>query len=436
MKLTEFFESIGPVKNISTDTRTLTPGDVFVALRGEQFDGHEYISQAVSRGAIAAIVDCKVDVDVPQCVVDDTLLAYGEIARMHREKMPAKLVALTGSCGKTTAKNMLAEIFARAGETHATDKNLNNRIGVPQTILQITPDHRWAVIELGASVPDEIKHSAHIATPDIALITMVTLQHPEGMGDLDDIAREKGEILNALKKNGSAVLPKDDEYFHYWESLLQGQEIITFGFDPGSDVTATKLGKNDQGYVNAEIKTPMGTFNIQLNLLGRHNIYNALASAAVAVAAGLPLNDIAAGLQAMQPVDKRLTVYLGINQSTLIDDCYNASPTGIKAALEVLSQYEGERLWVFADMKELGSYTDESHREVGIAAKALGIDEIFAIGEKAHLTLEAFGEGGQHFKDKDALVSALKPKLHKDMTVLVKGSRGNKLETVVAALKG
>ncbi len=443
MKLSELFAILDQdftgedqvIHDISTDTRTLKQGDVFIALRGENFDGHDYLQQALEKGAIAAVVDHRVNIKLPQCLVEDTLRAYGKIARNHREKMKVKLAALTGSCGKTTVKAMLAEIFLRAGHTHATDKNFNNEVGVPQTILQITPEHGYAVIEMGANLPGEIKRSSETAQPDIAIITMVTLQHPEGMGDLDNIAREKGAILTSLRKSGTAILPKDDEYFHYWESLLEGQELITFGFDPEADVTATKMGKDALGHVNADIKTPTGSFHVQLKLLGRHNIYNALAATAAGVAAGLPLSDICAGLETMQPVDKRLKVYSGINQSTLIDDCYNASPTSIKAALEVLSQYQGERLWVFGDMAELADYADQCHREVGEAAKALGIDYVFAVGEKARITLKAFGEGGQHFTSKDALVAALTPKLHKNMTVLVKGSRGNKFETVVAALK-
>lgn len=435
MNIAQFLESIAPVKNISTDSRSINTGDVFVALKGEQFDGHDYLEQAIERGAKAAIVSRDIKADVPLYKTEDTLRTYGEIANLHRHKMRAKLVALTGSCGKTTVKAMLAEILSRAGDTLATEKNFNNEIGVPQTILQITKDHRWAVVEIGANLPGEIKRSTAVAEPDISLITMVALQHAEGMGNIDDIAREKSDILSALNKNGTAILPKDDEYFHYWESLLKGQELITFGFDPSADITATKIGKNERGLANAEIKTPTGTFTVQLKLLGRHNIYNAMAATAVAVAAGLPLSDIRAGLEIAQPVDKRLTIYSGKNQATLIDDCYNASPAGIKAALEVLSQYDGERIWVFADMGELGQYAEQFHREVGDAARDLGIDRIFAVGEKAKITLQAFGEGGQHFSDKEALVSALQPKLHKELTILIKGSRSNKLETVVSALK-
>lgn len=423
------------VRHVSLDTRTIESNDVFVAFKGESFDGHDCLGEAKEKGAIAAVVERKMDVDLPQCVVPDVGQAYAKLGKLHRQQMPAKILSMTGSMGKTTVKNMLASIFSQVGPTNATEKNYNNEIGVPMTLLKLKPEHQWGVIEIGANSPGEIERNGRVAQPDCALITIIAEQHVEGMGYKDSIAREKIEIYTHLQPNGTAILPKDDEFFPLFEARTRDFKQLTFGFDPSADITAKDVHVDETGRTVANVITPKGEFELKTKLLGKHNVYNALAATAVAISQDVSLDVIKSGLESVNPEDKRLTVYPGYNKSRLIDDCYNASPMGIAAALEVLSQHTGEKVWVFADMGELGDKCEYYHKWVGEQAKALGVNEIYAVGTHAQLTLSSFGEGGKHFDSKEALVAALKPKLHEQMTVLVKGSRGNKLETVVEALK-
>lgn len=422
------------IRRINTDTRIIQAGDVFVALIGEKFDGHDFIPQAIAAGAIAVVASRDVKVSVPVCHVEDTTLAYGMIGHLHREQSPAKIIGLTGSCGKTTLKEMLYQIFSLEGPTTATPSNDNNRIGVPKTLLSIKPNDAYGVIEMGASALGEIDACARIATPDIAIITMAALQHAEGFGDLDTIAREKGAIYQHLTPGGIAVLARDDNFYEYWKNLAADSKQVTFGFHEEAMIRGKDV-RTEGGKMRATLITPEGDCEIALSLLGRHNIYNAIAAAAIAWSMGVSLPVIARGLGNMRAVDKRLCVYRGLNQSTLIDDCYNASPASINAALEILSEFAGKRIWIFGDMGELGAYENEMHESVGIKARDLGIDHIFAVGEKSLLTLGAFGTGGAHFEDKDALLEHVKPLLDQYTTVLIKGSRSRRLETVVAALK-
>lgn len=422
------------IKRISTDTRSIQPGDVFVALVGENFDGHDFIPQAIAAGAIALVLSREIQASIPVCCVRDTVEAYGKIALLYRQQSKARIIGLTGSCGKTTVKEMLARIFSLDGSTTATQSNDNNTIGVPKTLLEMKPTDKWGIIEMGANTPGEIDACAKVAQPDIAVITMVTLQHAEGFGDLDNIAREKGHIYERMMPDGIAVLPRDDHYYDLWCEMAFKFQHITFGFHPEATIRAKDVSA-EAGKMLATIVTPDGEFPITISLLGRHNIYNAAAATAVAWAMGLPLSMITQGLSHMRAVDKRLCVYRGLNQSTLIDDCYNASPASINAALEVLSGFSGKRIWIFGDMGELGAYANQMHESVGAKARDLGIDHIFAVGDKSRLTLGAFGRGGEHFADKEALLAYIKPLLDQHTTVLVKGSRARRLETVVAALK-
>jgi UDP-N-acetylmuramoyl-tripeptide--D-alanyl-D-alanine ligase len=433
MNLDTFFASFqGPV---STDTRSLPSGAAFVALRGEQFDGHEYVQAAKDRGAVIAVVDHRVDVDIPQCVVENTTAAYGEIARLHRNRMPATIIALTGSAGKTTTKNMLAAIFSAVGPTLATQKNFNNEIGVPMTLLQLTPEHEWAVIEIGANSPGEIDRNARVAEPDCAMVLMVAEVHVQGMGTADQIAQEKGAIYPHIRPQGLAVLPLDDHYYPQFEKSTQALKRLTFGFDPSADVRAVDIRYTPEGKTQARLITPAGECELSLELLGRHNLYNALAATAVALGYGVSLSTITQALGTVEPADKRLKIYEGHNKARLIDDCYNASPVGILAALEILASYPGEKIWVFGDMGELGERSAHYHQLVGEKAREFGIDHVYAVGEQSLITLQSFGKGGLHFKSKEDLVEALRPKLHGQVTVLIKGSRSRKLETITEALK-
>jgi UDP-N-acetylmuramoyl-tripeptide--D-alanyl-D-alanine ligase len=435
MNLTDFFSTFtGP---ISTDTRTLVPGAAFVALKGERFDGHDHVQQAKDKGAVIAVVDHAVDVDIPQCIVVNTLAAYGEIARLHRNRMPAKVITLTGSAGKTTAKNMLAAIFSAVGPTLATQKNFNNEIGVPMTLLQLKPEHQWAVIENGANSHGEIDRNSRVAEPDCGMVLLVAEVHVEGMGTADKIAVEKGAIYPHIRPQGLAVLPRDDQFFDQFVARAShdGIKQMTFGFSPLADVTARDIKITEGGQTSATVVTPQGNFELTLQLLGRHNVYNALAATAVAVSYDIPLATIAQALAGVEPADKRLQVYVGHNKAKLIDDCYNGSPVGVLAALEILAACPGEKVWVFGDMAELGERTAHYHQLVGEKACELGIDQVYAVGEQSLLTLQSFGKGGLHFNSKEDLIEALKPKLHEHMTVLIKGSRSKKLETITEALR-
>ncbi len=429
----EDFSGVDRDVHISTDTRALQPHDVFVALIGEKYDGHDYLLQAIEKNASLAIVSRKIPVNLPQIEVENTLTAYGKIAQAHRLEMNAKVISLTGSCGKTTVKEYLAQICGLYAPTLATKANLNNEVGVPQTLLTLEPEHRFAVVEMGANQRGEIERLTAIAKPDAALITLVAAQHTEGMGGIEGVAREKGAIYNGLMPGGVAVLPRDDHYYSMWHPALDCKQF-TFGFSPESNLVITKVALSHEGG-KAVLESPNGLIPIETVLLGKHNIYNAAAAAAVAFVLDIPTHCIQAGIARTTPVKRRMNILTGQNQSTLIDDCYNAGPVSVLAALEVLSTYPGEKIWVFGDMKELGDEADRQHRIVGEKARALGIDHIFAIGEKSRLTLTAFGKGAEHFENKDALVDALRPRLHPEMTVLIKGSRSNQLETVVEALK-
>lgn len=427
-----FSQFTGP---ISTDTRTLEPGSAFVAIVGEQFNGHDFVQAAKDRGAVVAVVDHQVDVDIPQIIVPNTTQAYGQIGLIHRNRMKAKIIALTGSAGKTTTKNMLNAVFSSAGPTLATAKNFNNEVGVPQTILQLKPEHEWAVIEVGANSPGEIDRNGLVVEPDCAIVLLIAEVHVEGMGTADKIAQEKGALYKHIRKGGFAILPRDDQFFPLFESLTQGHQTLTFGFSPQAQVRADNIHFNDEGGSEARVITPVGEFDLKLNLLGKHNIYNALAAIAAGVAYGLPLDQIARALAQVEPADKRLKVYPGLNHAKLIDDCYNGSPVGILAALEILASYPGEKVWVFGDMGELGERSEHYHRLVGEKAREFGINEVYAIGEQSRITLQSFGKGGLHFESKEDLIEALKPRLHDHMTILIKGSRSKKLETITEALK-
>ncbi|MFI4956079.1 MAG: UDP-N-acetylmuramoyl-tripeptide--D-alanyl-D-alanine ligase [Gammaproteobacteria bacterium] len=440
MKLSSLYELFGFNANkpdhdvrICTDTRTLKEGDAFVALVGEQFDGHDYVSQAMEKGASVAIVSRKIPVSLPQIEVKDTLVAYGDIAHAHRMAMNAYVMSLTGSCGKTTTKEYVAQICGTYAPTLSTYANLNNEIGVPKTLLELRPEHRYAVIEMGANQRGEIGRLTAIARPNAALITLVAAQHTEGFGSVDNVAKEKGAIYAGVMEGGVAILPRDDQYYAMWHAALDCEQF-SFGFSPQADLVITDLVLSRSGS-KAVLQTPQGAIPIETTLVGKHNIYNAAAAVSLALMGGVPVNCIKAGIARTVASKQRMNIIPGHNQATLIDDCYNAGPVSVMAALEVLATYPGEKVWVFADMKELGNEADRQHVLVGEKARELGIQQMFAVGEKAKLTLAAFGTGASHFESKEALVEALLPQLHPQMTVLIKGSRSNRLETVVDALK-
>lgn len=422
-----------PIRGASTDTRTLAPGALFVALRGARFDGHAFLAEAQARGAAAALVEEPVPAStLPQLVVGDSREALGRLAAFWRARFEVPLIAVTGSNGKTTVKEMLAGILRMRGPVLATRGNLNNDIGVPLTLLELAPGHRAAVIEMGANHPGEIALLAGLARPTVGVITQCAPAHLEGFGTVAGVARAKGELLAHLDPQGTAVINLDDPYAPLWRELAAGRRCIGFALDRDAEVTARWQCGADG--TELHMRTPAGSIETRLALPGRHNVANALAAAAAAGAAGAAPSEIAAGLAAVRPVRGRLELKAGLRHARLIDDTYNANPASLEAGLAVLAAYPGRRWLVLGDMGELGPDAPAYHERVGRSARRCGIERLYAAGVLSKFAAAAFGDGGRHFADRDALVTALREDLGPDTTVLVKGSRAMQMERVVAAL--
>lgn len=423
-----------PIQSVSTDSRTIQPGDLFVALVGEHFDGHDYLAQAHQHGAAAAMVSRQALTTLPTIHVQDTRLALGQMASVQRREFNLPIVAVTGSSGKTTVKEMIAAIFKQAGPTLATQGNLNNDIGVPLTLLKLSAEHTYAVIEMGANHPGEIAYVVGLTQPSAALITNVAPAHLAGFGSVEGVARAKGEIYQGLTREGIAVMNADDPFSGLWQASLEGRRCLTFGIKQPADFYATHLNPNAEGKFSFILHTPVGETVIQLPLPGQHNVMNALAAAAATAAVNIALFDIKQGLESVAPVKGRLLSREGIAGARVIDDTYNANPGSVQAALNVLAQCAKPRILVLGDMGELGDYSEHYHTQIGQQARELGIENLFACGALTRLTVLAFGTGGYHFADRESLIEALRPWLQTNMTVLVKGSRSAKMESVVAAL--
>jgi UDP-N-acetylmuramoyl-tripeptide--D-alanyl-D-alanine ligase len=425
----------GPV---TTDSRTLEHGALFVALPGERFDGHDFVAEAAARGAAAVLVSRPLDVAVPQVIVSDTLVALSAFARAWRRNSQGVVIGVTGSNGKTTVKEMLGAILSRMGPCLVTQGNLNNHIGVPLTLCRLEPAHRYAVIEMGANHPGEIGHLAGIAEPSVGLVINAGPAHLEGFGGIEGVARGKGEMFEALGLDGTAVINADDRYAAYWHTLVRTTgRVVTFGIRERADVTATNVAARlgHSGFVSEfDLVASAGRRSVALQLAGEHNIMNALAAAAAALAAGAGLDAIQQGLQSMRPVAGRLEIKPALQGARLIDDSYNANPGSLRAGLRALSEVPGERWLVLGEMAELGAGAPHLHAEIGEFARQCGISRLFAIGAEARHAVEAFGPGATWFASTDELVAAVKPGLKPDLTVLVKGSRVNRLERVTSAL--
>ncbi|MGB7803261.1 UDP-N-acetylmuramoyl-tripeptide--D-alanyl-D-alanine ligase [Buttiauxella sp.] len=432
----ELYGADADIIDVTTDTRKLTPGCLFVALKGERFDAHDFAQDAVNGGAGALLVSRKLDVNVPQLVVADTHQAFGELAAWVRQQVPTRIVALTGSSGKTSVKEMTAAILRECGNTLYTAGNLNNDIGVPMTLLRLTPEYEYAVIELGANHQGEIAWTVNLTRPEAALVNNLAAAHLEGFGSLAGVAKAKGEIFAGLPANGIAILNADNNDWLNWQEIIG--ERKTWRFSPnatGSDFTATNVHITAHG-TEFTIKTPDGDIDVNLPLPGRHNIANALAATSLAMAVGAPLEAIKAGLADLKAVPGRLfPIQLSENQ-LLLDDSYNANVGSMTAAAQVLSEMPGFRVMVVGDMAELGDDSVECHRQVGEAAKASGIDCVLSVGSLSE-TISLASEVGEHFTDKPSLIAHLKTLLaeHSMMTILVKGSRSAAMEQVVRALQ-
>jgi UDP-N-acetylmuramoyl-tripeptide--D-alanyl-D-alanine ligase len=428
-----------PYGCVCTDSRTLKPGALFVALRGPNFDGATFVQAAAAQGAIGALVERATPGALPQVLVPNTLRALQELARNWRADFTIPVVAVAGSNGKTTAKEMTAAILSRMGLCMATHGNLNNHIGVPVTLMRIEPSHRSAVIEMGANAIGDVAALMRIAQPTVGLITNAGAEHLEGFGNLDGVAKGEGETVSCLGEEGTAIINADDAYAGYWRGISGTQRIVTFGVHHGADFTAKNIF---QGIERGEFATrftlicPSGERAIMLKAGGAHNIGNALAAAAAASAAGASLEDIALGLADFRAVAGRLQLKAGTRGSWIIDDSYNANPSSVRAAMEVLRSLTGPTWLVLGDMAELGEVSHDSHAHIGSYARDCGIKRLFAMGPLSSRAVETFGSGGEWFADAESLTRRLQAELAPGVTVLIKGSRINRLERVVQALTG
>ncbi|MGE0114809.1 MAG: UDP-N-acetylmuramoyl-tripeptide--D-alanyl-D-alanine ligase [Steroidobacteraceae bacterium] len=427
--------------SVSIDTRTLTTSALFVALKGPNFDGHDYVSVAMARGAVAALVERELPLALPQIVVPDALTALSQFAHVWRMQFGYPVIGVTGSNGKTTTKEMLGSILSQRGACLVTRGNLNNHIGVPLTLLGLNAGHQAAVIEMGASNPGEIAHLARIARPDIGLVTNAGAAHLEGFGGLEGVARGKGELFQALSGKGVAIINADDVFADYWRVHCNAATIYSFGVDRAADFSASKVlahhdapGGNGGFQTRFELSTPQGVCAVSLQLAGIHNLRNALGAAAAAHAAGASLAQIQAGLNSMRPVGGRLQPKPAIHDAALIDDSYNANPNSVKAGIDALRSLGGRRWLIFGDMLELGPDAPQMHVEVGVYARSAGIEKLLAVGANARHAVDAFGAGGQWFASLDELIAAAQATIEPGVTVLIKGSRGNRLERAAAAL--
>jgi UDP-N-acetylmuramoyl-tripeptide--D-alanyl-D-alanine ligase len=420
------------VTGVSTDSRQLQPGELFVALAGPNFDGHNFLAEAIGAGAKAALLSRPIDTPLPYVLVPDTRRALGELAAFWRSQFNIPVIAVTGSNGKTTVKEMIGAILAARGAGCVTRGNLNNEIGVPLTLLRLRASDRFAVIEMGMNHSGEIAYLSQLARPTIALVNNAAEAHLAGLGSVEAIARAKGEIFTGLAANGIAIINADDAFAELWKGLAAPRRYWTFALDTKAFVNATY--RTDRRGSAVRLQTTQGDIDMRLPLLGRHNVMNALAASSAALAAGATLEEVRAGLERLKAVAGRLELKDGINGARVIDDTYNANPGSLAAGLQVLKEFPGERVLVFGDMGELGEAAPALHQRVGELAHSLGIHRLYALGELARFAVGGFGQGGKRFDSYEALVDALLDIMHGEMTLLVKGSRAMRMERVVAGI--
>ncbi len=429
---------------VSSDTRSIGPGELFVALRGENFDGHDYLGVAAKNGAVAALVDARWAADnaapLPLLVVGDTRLALGRLAAHWRGKFAIPLVGITGSNGKTTVKEMTAAILRAQARLDgfgddavlATVGNLNNDIGLPLTLLKLSAGHRAAVIEMGMNHPGEIAYLTDIARPTVALVNNAQRAHLEGMGGLSEVAEEKGSIYAGLMEGGVAVVNADDSFGAFWRGLNDGRRVVSFGLDKPADVSASCECRGLSCYIR--LQTDASEIEVMQRLPGRHNVRNALGAAASALAASASALAVKEGLSGFTGVKGRLQQKPALKGAILIDDSYNANPDSVRAAIDVLTASPGKTILVLGDMGEIGERAGQLHDEVGGYAKSQGVDRLFALGEFSEAAVGNFGHGARHFNRVEDLITALTPELGPDVVVLVKGSRFMRMERVADAI--
>lgn len=430
------------VDAVATDTRALPPGGaaLFIALKGERFDGHDHVAKLAGTAVAAALVSRQIDVDLPQVVVADTERALAEFAAaVQRSRIDAgsseKIVAITGSNGKTSVKSLLLSILQRVGPTYATPGNRNNEIGLPLAVLDAPQALQFAIYEMGAGKPGDIAYLTAIVRPDVSVINNIAPGHLERMGSLLGVADTKAAIYDALPADGVAVINADDAFAPYFAERAHGRRLVRFGLDASADISARDIETLDDGS-RFILVTPQGEAQIALMLPGRHNVRNALAAAALALGVGASLQAVAEGLNAAQPVAGRLISHRLDNGAVVIDDSYNANPGSLAAAIDTLASGSGEAWLVLGDMKELGVDAEAMHAEAGRRAKGAGIRRLFTLGQFSAAATQAFGEGACHFDNHADLADALGADLRDGVRVLVKGSRGSAMDRIVTALVG
>lgn len=431
------------IASVSIDTRAIKPGQLYVAIKGDNFDGNEFVDQAEQAGAVAAIVHEGVSTPLPHISVHDTRLALAELAGAWRYRLSSNgnenlsVVGITGSNGKTTVKEMLAAILSVAGPVLFTQGNLNNDIGVPLTLLRLNEQHRYAVIEMGANHPGEIAYTSQYAQADVVILNNAGAAHIEGFGSLDGVAEAKGEIIRTLKPDGIAVLNRDDNYFDYWKELAGAKQTLSFGLNEQADIRAEAIRTeihNKAFATTFKLITAHGSVDVSLKLAGRHNVVNALAATAASLALGLNLQQIRQGLESVLPVTGRLQPLVSRLGNIVIDDTYNANSASLKAGLDVLAACAGKPWLVLGAFGELGPDSPKIHEEIGELIKASGVVRLLAVGADSKNTVKSFGKGATYFEKQEDLIDVLKQELKGEETILIKGSRAQHMENVAATL--
>jgi UDP-N-acetylmuramoyl-tripeptide--D-alanyl-D-alanine ligase len=433
----ELFGNDTQIDAVTTDTRQITPGCLFIALKGENFDAHDFAADAVKAGVAALIVSKRLPVEAPQLVVADTRIALGKLGAWVRQQVPARVVALTGSSGKTSVKEMTAAILRQCGNVLYTAGNFNNDIGAPLTLLRLTPEHDFAVVELGANHQGEIAYTTDLTRPQTALVNNLSAAHLEGFGSLAGVAKAKGEIFDGLPADGIAIINADSNDWPHWQARIGNKTVWRFSPDAaeGVDFYASNVTVNAFN-TTFTLHSPQGQIDISLPLPGRHNVANALAAAALALSVGATLKAVREGLSSLQAVKGRLFPVRLAEGKTLLDDSYNANVGSMTAAAQVLAEMPGYRVMALGDMAELGDESEACHREVGEAIRLAGIDKVLTVGHFSRAISDASG-CGEHLQDKAAVTARLASLLseHAVITVLIKGSRSAAMEQVVRALQ-
>jgi len=425
------------ISSVSIDTRALTKGALYVAIKGEQFDGHDFIQQAEAAGAGALLLNERIDSALPQVVVADTRLALAELAGAVRDKAQVKVCGVTGSNGKTTVKEMISAILAMQSPVLSTLGNFNNDIGVPLSLLRLDKSHEFAVIEMGANHADEIAYTSRYAKPDVVVITNVAAVHIEGFGCIDGVASAKAEIIESLSEEGVAILNADDDYFNLWRAIAGQRECLSFGLNDIADVRAENISntlQNEQFISTFNLVFNEQKTSIKLALAGEHNIKNALAASAACIALGVDVAQIKQGLEQLNSVKGRMQLQATKKGYRVVNDSYNANPASLQVALEAIHA-NATKFWVaLGEFGELGAESSEIHKEMGLQIKRAGVTRLFATGKLTKHTVDSFGDGASYYAQQGELIAAIQKEIECDVVLLVKGSRSQKMDVVVNSL--